>query len=138
MTAILLSLVLAFTPGCQVETAHGIPVRGVASWYDATFHPKGTQSTWYTRKGMILYAAVGTFRWGDKPYGLKVCRADDRDTCVQVTVVDYCGRCHKDLKRPWTSRSRNIDLSPYAFSRLRGLQFGVLQVILTEYNPDAR
>lgn len=138
MTSLLLAVVLAFTPGCQVKTAHGVPVGGVASWYDATFHPKGRQTTWYTRKGIIFYAAVGTFRFGDKPYGLKVCRADDRTTCVQVTVVDHCGRCKADLKKPWHSRSRNIDLSPAAFSRLRGLQFGVLQVILTEYNPGGR
>jgi rare lipoprotein A (peptidoglycan hydrolase) len=138
---LLLSLVLAFTPGCQVKTAHGIPVSGTASWYDATYTPKhgnGGQTTWYTRKGYVLYAAVGTFRWGDKPYGLKVCRADDRTRCVQVTVVDRCSRCRADLKKPWTSRSRNIDLSPAAFSQLRGLQFGVLQVILTEYNLGGR
>ena len=141
MIGLLLAVVLVFTPGCQLVTAHGIPTNGVASWYDATFTPKhgnGGQTTWYTRKGYVLYAAVGTFRWGDKPYGLKVCRADDRTRCVQVTVVDHCGRCKADLKKPWTSRSRNIDLSPAAFSQLRGLHLGVLQVILLEFNVGGR
>ena len=141
MIGLLLAAVLVFTPGCQVVTAHGIPTNGVASWYDATFTPKhgnGGQTTWYTRKGYVLYAAVGTFRFGDKPYGLKVCRADDRTRCVQVTVVDHCGRCKADLKQPWTRRSRNIDLSPTAFSQLRGLHLGVLEVILTEFNVGGR
>ena len=136
--SLLLAVVLALTPACQVKTAHGVPLAGVASWYDATFHPKGKQTTWYTRKGITLYAAVGTFRWGDPTYGLKVCRADDRTACVQVTVVDHCGRCKADLKKPWGSRSRSIDLSPAAFRQLRGLQFGVLEVIIAEYNLGGR
>ena len=81
-----------------------------------------------------MYAAVGTFRWGDTPYRIKVCRADDLTTCVVVTVIDYCGRCHKDLKRKWTNRSRNMDLSPQAFSKLRALHLGVVQVIITDWD----
>lgn len=129
MIAPLLALVMAFTPGCQVKTAQGVPVGGVASWYDAT-----RNHAWYTRGGNRMYAAVGTFRWGDTPYRIKVCRADDLTTCVIVTVTDYCERCHKDLKHKWTRRSRNMDLSPQAFRKLRGLHLGVVQVIITDWD----
>jgi hypothetical protein len=124
-----LALVMAFTPGCQVKTAQGVPVGGVASWYDAT-----KNNAWYTRGGNKFYAAVGTFHWGDTPYRIKVCRADDLTTCVTVTVTDWCGRCAHDLKHKWTRRSRSMDLSPQAFSKLRGLHLGVVQVIITDWD----
>ena len=123
---------LAVHPSVPVLTEHGIPQRGVASWYDATYHPNGVQSTWYTRKGWKFYAAVGTFKWGDKPYPIKVCRTDDRSRCVYALVVDRCSRCRADMRKPWTARSRNIDLSPHAFSHLRGLHLGVVEVIIEE------
>ena len=129
MIAALLATIMAFTPGCQVKTAQGVPVGGVASWYDAT-----RNNAWYTRGGNKFYAAVGTFRWGDMPYRIKVCRADDLAVCVVVTVTDYCGRCAKDLKHKWTRRSRNMDLSPQAFARLRGLHLGVVRVIITDWD----
>ena len=143
MIALLMAVILTVHPSVPVRTPHGIPVSGVASWYDATYTPQhgnGGQTTWYTRKGYVLYAAVGTFRWGDKPYSIKVCRADDLTTRVAVTVTDYCGRCHQDLKRKWTRRSRNIDLSPQAFSKLTdgGLHLGVLRVIISEFNQGGR
>jgi hypothetical protein len=131
--SLLLSLLIAVSPNCIVRTPHGIPVRGVASWYDAT-----RNNAWYTRQGNRLYGAVGTFRWGDDPYGVKVCRADDPTDCVVVLITDYCGRCHQDLKRPWSDRSRSIDLSPQAFVQLRGLHMGVVEVIITEYNGGGR
>ena len=135
MVALLLAIMLAVHPSVGVRTEHGIPVRGVASWYNATYHPKGTQSTWYTRAGWKFYAAVGSFKWGDDPYSIKVCRADERTRCVYVLVVDHCARCKRDLKRPWTKRSRSIDLSPHAFSALRGLHLGVTEVIIEETTP---
>jgi hypothetical protein len=127
--SLLLSLLIAVSPNCIVRTPHGIPVRGVASWYDAT-----RNNAWYTREGNRLYGAVGTFRWGDTPYRIKVCRADDLTKCIVVTVTDYCGRCHQDLKGKWTRKSRNMDLSPQAFSKLRGLHLGVVQVIITDWD----
>jgi hypothetical protein len=130
MIAALLALTLAATPGLPPVTERGIPQRGVASWYDAT-----RNNAWYTRTGNRFYAAVGTWRWGDDPYPVRVCRRDDRTACVIVLVTDYCGRCHKDLERPWTSRSRSIDLSPAAFTALRGLRFGVTPVIIAELTP---
>jgi hypothetical protein len=53
---------------------------------------------------------------------------------VTVVVRDECaGLCRRDLKRPWTSKSRAIDLSPAAFSQLAPLARGVLQVTIEEY-----
>ena len=125
-TAILLALSLALTPT-------GVPMSGIASWYDATYTPEhgvGGQSTWYTRPPYRLkhYAAVGSWRWGDKPYRLKVCRQDDPSRCVVVTVVDHCARCRKDLRGVWTKKSRAIDLSPAAFSQLATLGSGLVRV----------
>ena len=129
MIALLMAVILTVHPSVPVRTPHGIPVRGVASWYDAT-----KNNAWYTRGGTKYYAAVGTFRWGDDPYQIKVCRADTPERCVIVLVADYCGRCHKDLKRKWTKRSRSIDLSPHAFASLRDLHLGVVRVIITEWD----
>jgi hypothetical protein len=127
--ALLMAVILTVHPSVPVRTPHGIPVRGVASWYDAT-----KNNAWYTRGGTKYYAAVGTFRWGDDPYQIKVCRADKPERCVIVLVADYCGRCHQDLKRKWTKRSRSIDLSPHAFASLRDLHLGVVRVIITEWD----
>ena len=135
MVALLLAIMLAVHPSVGVRTEHGIPQRGIASWYNATYHPNGMQSTFYTRAGVKFYAAVGSFKWGDDPYAIKVCRADERSRCVIVLVVDHCARCKADLKKPWTGRSRSIDLSPHAFSSLRGLHVGVTEVIIEETTP---
>jgi hypothetical protein len=81
-----------------------------------------------------FYAAVGTFRWGDDPYQIKVCRADNPERCVIAIVIDHCARCKDDLKRKWTKRSRSIDLSPHAFASLRDLHLGVVRVIITEWD----
>lgn len=122
MIALLLALALTLTPS-------GVPEVGVASWYDATRHG---QSSWYTRQGITHYGAVSSWRWGDKPYTLRVCRADDLSRCVLVTVVDYCGRCAADLRRVWTNKSRSIDLSPAAMVGLAPLHHGVVRVVISE------
>lgn len=120
------------------RTDSGVPVEGVASWYNATYTPEhgvGSQTTWYTRAQYKFYAAVGTYKFGDSAYSLKVCRADEPTRCVIVSVVDRCSRCRADLKRTWTARSRAIDLSPWAFTVLRGLHTGVVRVIIEEIQP---
>lgn len=122
MMALLLALSLTLNPS-------GVPQEGVASWYDAERYG---QSSWYTRKGITHYAAVGSWRWGDKPYTLRVCRADDPSRCVVVTVVDWCGRCAADLRRVWTNKSRSIDLSPSAMAELAPLHHGVVRVVISE------
>jgi hypothetical protein len=65
---------------------------GEASWYD---------------DGPGLYGAVHSYRWGDPRYPVKVCRADDPDVCVVVTIRDH-------MANP----DRAIDLSPSAFHAL--------------------
>ena len=79
-----------------------------------------------------MYAAVPRWRWGDKPFRLRVCRKDDQTRCVIVIARDSCGRCRKDITKPWTSRSLAIDLSPTAFYQLAPLGRGVLAVTITE------
>lgn len=138
MIALLLAIALAVHPSVPNRTESGVPVKGVASWYNATFTPKhgnGGQSTWYTRAGYKFYAAIGAYRFGDHPFSLRVCRADDTSRCVIVSVLDHCARCKADLKRRWTKRSRAIDLSPDAFAVLRGLHLGVVRVIIEEIQP---
>lgn len=132
-----MAILIAVHPSVPNRTESGVPANGVASWYDARYlagHGQ-VQTTWYTRAGYKFYAAVGSFKWGDSPYSLKVCRADDKTRCVIVSVVDRCSRCRADLKKPWTARSRAIDLSPWAFSVLRGLHTGVVRVIIEEIQP---
>jgi hypothetical protein len=80
-----------------------------------------------------MYAAVGSWRWKDEPYRVKVCRADDVRVCVVVMVRDYCGRCFKDSKKAWTRNSRAIDLSPAAFKRLAPLHHGLVRVVVLAY-----
>jgi rare lipoprotein A (peptidoglycan hydrolase) len=100
---LLLGMLLAFTaasysdPYPTTDTA-----TGEASWYD---------------DGPGLYAAVHSYRFGDPRYSVEVCRADNDEVCVTVTVRDHMA-----------NRERVVDLSPAAFSRLAPLSQGVVQV----------
>ena len=124
-----------------------MPTHGVATWY-GTRCPKGVTNfgrvdacTPYLPKAqggrggeLVWYAAVASFSYYAKPYRVRVCRADQPTRCVTVWVRDECaGGCRRDLKKPWTSKSRAIDLSPAAFSQLAPLGRGVLQVTIEEY-----
>ena len=130
-----------------------MPTHGVATWY-GTRCPKGVTDfgrvdacTPYLPKAqggrggeLVWYAAVASFSYYAKPYRVRVCRADQKTRCVDVWVRDECaGGCRRDLKKPWTSKSRAIDLSPAAFSQLAPLGRGVLQVTIEEYplNSDS-
>jgi hypothetical protein len=123
-----------------------VPTHGVATWY-GTRCPKGVTNfgridacvPYLTvadggRGGeQVWYAAVASFSYYAKPYQVRVCRADQPSRCVVVWVRDECAEgCRRDLKKPWTSKSRAIDLSPAAFSRLAPLGRGVLAVTITE------
>lgn len=127
-------------------TPHGVPTHGVATWY-GTRCPHGVTNFGRTdacvpyltkaeggRGGeQIWYAAVASFSYYAKPYKIRVCRADQPTRCVVVLVRDECaGGCRRDLKKPWTSKSRAVDLSPAAFSHLAPLGRGVLAVTITE------
>ena len=124
-----------------------MPTHGVATWY-GTRCPKGVTNfgrvdacTPYLPKAqggrggeLVWYAAVASFSYYAKPYRVRVCRKDQPTRCVTVVVRDECaGLCRRDLRKPWTSKSRAIDLSPAAFSQLAPLGRGVLQVTIEEY-----
>ena len=147
VVSLLLGLTMLTGSAGPSTTPSGVPTSGVATWYGST-HPKGQKycvggykntCSPYKSKAqggrggeLVMYAAVGRWRWGDKPFRLRVCRKDDPTKCVIVVVRDYCGSCREGLKKPWTSRSRAIDLSPTAFSQLAPLGRGVLAVTITE------
>jgi hypothetical protein len=78
-----------------------------------------------------MYAAVGTWKWGDKPYKVRVCLRDG-SKCVIATVRDYCHGAWKSLRKPWTSASRVIDLSPMLFAQIAPLSRGIVFVIVSE------
>ncbi len=65
--------------------------------------------------------AVPSFRYGDRPYRVTVCRQDHRSTCTTVTVVSFCA-CGRFL----------IDLSPAAFSELAPLSRGTVPVTISD------
>jgi hypothetical protein len=147
VVSLLLGLTMLTGSAGPSTTPSGVPVSGVATWYGSTSAKgekycvggyKHTCSPYKSKaqggRGgeLIMYAAVGRWRWGDKPFRLRVCRKDDPTKCVIVVVRDYCGSCREGLKKPWTSRSRAIDLSPTAFSQLAPLGRGVLAVTITE------
>jgi hypothetical protein len=126
-------------PSTTPETPSGVPVSGVATWYGSRNPSKqfcvgGYRRTCspYKSGEQVMYAAVPRWRWGDKPFRLRVCRKDDPTRCVIVVARDSCGRCRKDITKPWTSRSLAIDLSPAAFSQLAPLGRGVLAVTIKE------
>lgn len=66
--------------------------------------------------GSAKLGAVPSFRYGDPPYFVKVCRVNS-SACVVVRVVSFCG-CGVKV----------IDLSPAAFKRLAPLWRGVVRV----------
>jgi len=151
MISLLLSLVLAGSSGLTPETPSGVPVSGVATWYGST-NPNGekycvggykhTCSPYKSKADggrggeLIMYAAVPRWRWGDKPFRLRVCRKDDPTRCVIVVARDSCGRCREDIKKRWTSRSLAIDLSPAAFRALAPLSRGVVAVVISDWPPQ--
>jgi hypothetical protein len=127
------------------RTPHGVPTSGVATWYGARC-PKGVSVYGRTdtctpyksvkqggRGGeLVLYAAVGTFTYYAKPYRVRVCVRGGAK-CVVAVVRDYCHGAWLALRRPWTSASRAIDLSPALFVGLGvPLSRGIVYVEITE------
>ena len=68
---------------------------------------------------LVMYAAVGTWRWGDKPYRMHVCRVST-GKCVVVWVRDFCRACK--------NKHGVVDLSPAAFRKLAPLSRGRINV----------
>jgi hypothetical protein len=76
---------------------------------------------------LVMYAAVGSWKWGDKPYRVNVCRpANGR--CVTVWVRDFCRACK--------NKFGVIDLSPAAFRKLAPLYKGRIKVVVSEYREE--
>jgi hypothetical protein len=67
-----------------------------------------------------MVAAVPTFRFGDRPYAVEVCR-QDAPLCETVTVVSFCA-CDRHI----------IDLAWEPFEKLGGTKLGgVIHVTVT-------
>ena len=146
MTSILLTLVMLTSSGGPSLNPRGVPTEGTASWYGSTSSAKqycvgGFKNTCSPYKSkaqggrggeLVMYAAVGVWRFKDKPYRVRVCRKDRPTTCVDVTVRDYCEACRRALDKRWTKQSRAIDLSPSAFSQLAPLGRGIVRVTLVQ------
>ena len=132
MIAFILSAVMLITP-------HGIPDRGTATWYGSTHSEEkcyggyGNTCTPYSSGELDWYAAVGTWKYHDKPYKVKVCLRDKPNKCVVVIVRDYCHAAWQRINgKGRENNTRVIDLSPKAFLTLAPLSRGVLHVIIRE------
>jgi hypothetical protein len=136
----MMALAVAITPiPTPALTDHGVPTSGTATWYGSTSGYKSycydgykNTCTPYARGEQVWYAAVGSWHYHDKPYQIQVCRRGT-DRCVVVWVRDYCHGAWQSLKRPWTSKSRAVDLSPAAFMAIAGrLSRGIIFVEIRE------
>lgn len=128
-------------PDAPPLTPHGIPTSGTATWYGNT-HPQSKKFCYggyknscnpYSKGEKVMYGAVGSFRFGDAPYFVLVCRVGTTK-CVRVVVRDYCHGAWKALKADrWAATNRRaIDLSPAAFSQLAPMHLGAIFVTIKE------
>jgi hypothetical protein len=111
------------------------PIRGLATWYDAT-----RNNAWYTQpnkwgKAVKLYAAAGPalravigHKYMREPKAIWV-ESVKTGVRVRVFVVDWCG-CHGRKNDPLDTRL--IDLAPAVWERL-GVELGrgVMKVEIT-------
>jgi hypothetical protein len=105
------------------------PVTGSATSPRMTDIPVAAVSpqiaSWYVdRRKVGHYAAMPEYRWGMKPWRVRVCRADRPAVCVIVTVSDAC-QCLRG-----TPRARGIDLSRHGFAHLADPFVGLLRVTI--------
>jgi len=70
---------------------------------------------------------VGSWRWGDRPYRVNVCRVST-GRCVTVWVRDFCRACK--------NQHGVIDLSPAAFKKLAPLYRGRINVVVCAYGKE--
>jgi len=101
---------------------------GDATWYGEDGHCyDGHWKTCspYLSGEKVFYAAVGDWRWGDKPYRIQVCRVST-GKCVVVWVRDFCRACK--------NKHGVVDLSPAAFRKLAPLWKGRIKVVTCRYN----
>lgn len=92
--------------------------RGLATWCAPTpDHCRGWDRQYV--------GAVPSFRFGDEPYAVQVCLADQPATCTHVVVTSYCA-CGDRRGQPTV-----VDLSVPAFRELAPLSRGVIAVIVS-------
>jgi len=84
----------------------------------------------YLSGEQVFYAAVGSWRWGDKPYDIRVCKRGNQDKCVVVTVRDFCRACKNGFGV--------VDLSPAAFKKLAPLWRGRIHVVIKPVKEDIK
>ncbi len=121
MTAIVMALAFLTAPAADD--------RGDATWYGAggscvdgflrTCSP-------YLSGERHNYAAVGSWRWGKKPYHVWVC-AVKTGNCVFAIVRDFCLACK--------NKHGVIDLSPKLFRQLAPLGHGRIKVTVKRIVP---
>jgi hypothetical protein len=129
LTAIILALALALgysIPDTKADLA------GDATWYGQGGRCvdgfKRTCSP-YLSGERRYYAAVGSWKWGDKPYLVRVCRVLT-GKCIYATVRDFCLACK--------NKHGIIDLSPRLFRQLAGLGVGRIDVLVTKVAATGR
>lgn len=106
---------------------------GDATWYgDGGRCHDGYMRTCspYLSGEQVFYAAVGSWRWGDKPYDLRVCKRGNQNKCVVVTVRDFCRACKNGFGV--------IDLSPAAFKELAPLWRGRIHVVISSIGEEGK
>jgi len=102
----------------------GVPSQGKATWYGygGYCHGWARSCTPYTSGSQTHYCAVGSWRWGDKPYDIFVTSKVTGKTAI-CTVRDYCEACKK------RTGGRVIDLAPAVFVSLgHSLGVGIIRV----------
>lgn len=93
--------------------------RGLATWCAPTpDHCRGWDEQYV--------GAVPSFRFGDEPYAVQVCLADEPASCTHVVVSSHCA-CGDRRGEPTV-----IDLSVPAFRELAPLSRGVIGVIVSD------
>ena len=134
----MIALPLSVLLGVATPSLPDDVMSGTATWY-GNIHPQSKKYCYggyrntcnpYSKGEKVYYAAVGSWKWGDKPYNVRVC-VKGTTRCIVVVVRDYCHGAFVALRKPWTSKSRVIDLSPAAFMTLAPLSRGVIQVVVS-------
>lgn len=120
MSAIILAVAIAL--GSSIPVADKTAASGDATWYGfggRCYDGFKRTCSPYLNGVRHLYAAVGAWRWGDKPYVVRVCRAKT-GKCIYATVRDFCLACKNG--------HGVIDLGPAIFRQLAPLARGRITV----------
>ena len=119
ISAIILSVLVALhTPIVQQGGRFDPDVKGLATWYNAA---RREHSSWYTRKGITLYAAAGpalrkfyrkTYGRGTWRHAWVTIKSVASGKSVTIRLLDWCG-CHGKKHVPGDNRL--VDLSLHAW-----------------------